>query len=261
MDKRKFKWIAMVLVALLLGGCKPGGAVTETAPAATTVPTTEEQAAASPTPSVVSDGIRLDPAIVDDPDALLVSGYIYEGLVRLESDIPAPALATSWTVSDDGLDYIFFLRPGVTFSDGTPLDADAVIANFNRWFDPQSPLRGGGSYTAWERIFLGFNGETNADGTPKSFFDGIEKVDDLTVLIHLHRAEPAFLFNLTLVYFGIANPTALAAEGPLYGTPAGSAIGTGPYVLAEWTNEQIVLSPNPNYWGTPAEAGQVFPLR
>src|SRR5437762_12525217 len=77
----------------------------------------------------------------------MVNGYLYEGLVKMESGSPAPALATSWIISEDGLDYIFNLRPGVVFQDGSPLNADAVIANFNRWFDQKDALRGAGAYT------------------------------------------------------------------------------------------------------------------
>src|SRR5688572_23145082 len=60
-----------------------------------------------------------------------------------------PGLAESWTVSEDGLDYVFQLKTGAVFSDNTPVNADAVAANFNRWFDPNDPARGSGSYEAW----------------------------------------------------------------------------------------------------------------
>ena len=46
----------------------------------------------------------------------------------------APGLATSWTPADGGKTWTFALRPGVKFHDGTPLDAAAVCANFDRWF-------------------------------------------------------------------------------------------------------------------------------
>src|SRR5437762_8164622 len=119
----------------------------------------------------------------------MVNGYLYEGLVKMESGSPAPALATAWIISEDGLDYIFNLRPGVAFQDGSPLNADAVIANFNRWFDQEDALRGAGAYTAWQNAFLGFKGEVDENGSPKSSFDGIEKVNDLTVLVHLNRPD------------------------------------------------------------------------
>ena len=68
------------------------------------------------------------------------------------------------------------------------IDADAVIANFNRWFDPQDPFRGSGTYEVWAENFGGFKGESTSEGQPKSIVDGIEKVDDLTNARELRKA-------------------------------------------------------------------------
>ena len=109
-----------------------------------------------PEPSAtVSADIRLDPATVsmDDADSLMVSGFIYEGLVGAASNGQViPALAESWSISEDQLDYIFVLRPGAAFHDGSPVTADTVMANFNRWFDPEHPLHGSATYAAWQHI-------------------------------------------------------------------------------------------------------------
>jgi ABC-type transport system substrate-binding protein len=287
MRSARFVLSLALLASLLLAACRPEPAPIETPAAeeepevsepqpveteAVEVPTeTEVEAEVEveveveveiKTQDEVSKNIRLDPAITEDDDSLLVSGYIYENLVQLKDDVPSPALATSWTVSEDGLDYIFYLRPGVTFHDGTPLNADAVIANFNRWFDPEDPLRGTvGTYDAWKNVFLGFKGETGEDGSAASTFDGIEKVDDLTVLAHLNRQDPTLLLNLALDYFGIASPTALASDGDDYGTRAGSAVGTGPYYVSEWTDESLTLLPSPGYWDEQPGEGLEFPLR
>lgn len=271
-----YKKIAlMVLISiLLLAACRPEIEATTPPPAA--VPPTESEPTAitslpeampSPTPEsaiepptqplnvvgTISKGILLDPASVTDEDSLVVSSYIYEGLVRLDDGgQPTPALATSWIISDDGLDYIFSLRPQVTFHDGTPLVADIVLDNFNRWFDPDHPLHGDDpAYDGWEQYFLGFKGETDADDQPISFFDGIEKVDNLTVLIHLNRQEPGLLTILSQPYFAMINTMGLEVEGEGYGTRDGSAIGTGPYILGDWTDDILLLQPNPDYWDTP----------
>jgi peptide/nickel transport system substrate-binding protein len=164
------------------------------------------------------------------------------------------------TVSDDGLDYIIDLRRDVVFHDGTPLDADAVIANFNRWFDQEDPAHGSGTYADWELIFKGFKGETNADGTPKSTFDGIEKVDDFTVLLHLSRVDPGVVNNISISpAFGMASP-ALLTEGDSFGTSSESTGGTGPYKVGLWSDERLVLVPNPDYWGDVPTAALEFPF-
>lgn len=129
----------------------------------------------------------------------------------------APLLASIADVSDDELDYIIDLNTGVTFNDGTLMDADAVIANFNRWYDPENENRGDGEYLAWVALFEGFKGELGAEEKPLSSFDGIEKVNDFTVLVHLNRPVPEMLIGLGDPAFSILSPTALA-KGEFVGT-------------------------------------------
>jgi peptide/nickel transport system substrate-binding protein len=205
--------------------------------------------------------IMLDPALASDDASRMVSGLLYEPLVTLDANgNPEGALAATWLVSDDGLEYTFNLRPGVTFSDGTPLTADAVIANINRWFDPASDLRGSGTFDTWKTQFGGFRGDPGENGMPASVVDGTEKVDNLTVLLHLNRPDPDLLTKLANVSFSIVSPDALRAGGAGYGT-AGTALGgTGSYRVAEWNGEQLVLTPNENYWDRYPEIVLTFPL-
>jgi peptide/nickel transport system substrate-binding protein len=271
MEKRSGRiWLVGALLAgVVLAACQPAATPpTPTASAPQPTATSAEVATSAPTPTeenqvqaAISKEVQLDPALASDADSTMVNGYLYEGLVKIESGNPAPGLALSWIISEDGLDYIFNLRPGVVFHDGSPLNADAVTANFNRWFDPADPLHGQGTYDTWKEFFLGFKGETEEDGSPKSSFDGIEKVNDLTVLIHLNRQDEALLINLAQVAFSIANPKTLADEGENYGTAAGSASGTGPYAVSERTDAHLLLAPNPNYWGTIPAGSLEFPFK
>ena len=73
----------------------------------------------------------LNPATTGNRDVGPIDANIFDTLVWLTPELtPTPHLATAWTVSPDGKTYSFTLRPGVTFHDGTPFDADAVVANF-----------------------------------------------------------------------------------------------------------------------------------
>jgi peptide/nickel transport system substrate-binding protein len=241
-----------VLVTLaLLTACQEEG---ETQPTATNSPApvaplaTATAPAPGESPNVVSADLLLDPALAQDADSLKVSQYLYQGLVRLDaSGAVQPALAESWVISDDQLDYIFKLRPTAGFSDGSYVTPDVVVANFNRWFDPQSPLRGGGDFASWQRIFLGFHGEKDAEGHPKSFVDGIQKVDLNTVLVHLNRVEPKTLTYLADPAFAILKPEALTAD---YGKRGSTIISSGAYLVSAWTEAGLTLSPNPKYWDT-----------
>ncbi len=269
------KWLVLALVfGLLIAACgtdpDPTDPPATDAPEPTMAADTEVPAPPAATPTevdtttldismqdAVSADLLLDPANTTDADSLMISGYIYEGLVTADG---SPALAVSWTVSDDKLDWIFVLRFDAAFHDGTVFDADAVLANFNRWFDPDSPLRGAGAYEAWQTYFLGFNGETDDDDNPLSSFDGIEKVDNYTVLIHLNREVPDLLDILGMTAFSIASPTAIETDGAFFGAADGSAVGTGGYFLASWDTDMLVLVPNPDYWGSVADVNLGFPF-
>jgi peptide/nickel transport system substrate-binding protein len=146
-----------------------------------------------------------------------------------------PRLATSWTVSDDGLSYTFNLREGVLFSNGDPLTADDVVYSINR-------LKG-------------------VQGTPSFLaneIESVEAVDDLTVTINLNQVNPAFLVRLTNNAFAITNADQVRANGGTgeSGTDTAesylnsNSAGTGPYVLERWEPQvETVLVRNPNYWG------------
>jgi ABC-type transport system substrate-binding protein len=242
---------------LLLTGCQPQAESTPKATEPPTLPPTQAPITeASPTPEesqssiAIDKNITLDPALTQDTDSLMVSQYLYEGLVKLDADgTVQPALAESWVVSDDQLDYIFNLRANATFSDGTSITPDVIVANFNRWFDPQSPLHGNGNYATWQKIFLGFHGEKGDDKRPKSQVDGIQKVDFNTVLIHLNRLEPNMLVYLADPSFAILQTDVLAADNA-YGGRNSTIVSSGPYVVSSWADDGLTLSPNPKYWGT-----------
>lgn len=245
-----FLFVLLTLSALVLSACASGGTGGGGEPTdePVAVPTNAEQPTDAPAVSdmTVSKDILLDPANATDADSLTVIEAMYEGLFRVEGDQIVPVLAESYTVADDGLDYIIVLRAGVTFHDGTPMNADAVIANFNRWFDPEAAGHSG-DFAAWASIFGGFKGETDANGAPKSAFDGAEKVDERTVLIHLTRPDNLFLAKLNNPAFFIVSPAAFSAD--YFGTSLGVAGGTGPYELTSWTETSLTLAPNADYWG------------
>jgi len=193
----------------------------------------------------------LDPANTTGDNAAV--GYLYESLVRVQDGVTVGALAESFTVSEDGLDYIFNLRPGVAFHDSSTLNADMVIANFNRWFDPNSVNRGSGEFAAWAENFGGFKGETAEDGKMKSQYDGVEKVDDYTVLVHLNTPDPEFLTKLANPAFSIVSPNSFAAGDG----------GSGAYKFSKGSASSVTLEPFPGYWDSsaiPSESVEV-PLK
>ena len=246
-------FVSVLLLGLLVTACQPQAtedASLQNTPASEMA--VEEPAVEEPVveePMGEQAGIQFDPA--GGADAQLVEGHLYETLIVVKGDDFFPWLAENGTVANDGLDYILELRPGVLFHDETVLDADAVIANFDRWFDLENALRGTGDFSAWKEAFGDFKGEVDADGNPKSSYDGIEKVNDLTVLIHLNQPDPDLFAKLSNPAFAIISPTALAT---------GLYAGTGPYVIGEITTDSLSLIPFADYWGEVLEDEMLIDL-
>jgi len=244
--------VLVILIGLLFTACSKPTPTASPPATETSAPEPEDTPVPTELPETISKDIVLDPAVAGDADSLLINGYVFERLVKLEGGAPVAALATKWSVSDDGLHYTFDLRPGVTFHDGTPLEADVVLANFNRWFDPDDSLHGAADYAAWKDAFLGFKGEVDEDGVPVSSFDGIEKADNLTVLIHLNREMPDLLDKLCDPAFAIVSTDVLAMGG---------AVGTGPYMIGVKMEDSLLLQPYADYWGTVPDEEMEFALK
>jgi peptide/nickel transport system substrate-binding protein len=183
-----------------------------------------------------NDSISLDAAVVTDGESIKVTKNIYDTLVDYgddNTDIEA-ALATKWTVSNDGLTYTFTLREGVKFHDGTDFNAEAVVYNFERW------MSGEGEYYYYKSMFGGFKGDAG------HVIKDVKATDKLTVEFTLTRPQAPFLKNLAMPVFGIASPTAIKKHGDKYGE---NPVGTGPFVFEEWKRKDtITLVKNEDYW-------------
>lgn len=221
------------------------------------------------------DPSSLDPAFASDGESFRVARQIFEGLVGTEPGTPdpAPLLAESWEVSDDGLDYTFQLKEGVTFHDGTAFDGEAVCANFERWNNFTGVLQSESLSYYWQKVNGGFarSDVASLDGTGK--YESCEAPDATTAVIHLRSPLPELVSALSLPAFSMQSPTALeeyqadAVTGdgeapvlPEYAT--GHPTGTGPYVFESWSpGEEVVLTANEDYWGAQGQVRRiVFPI-
>lgn len=240
----------LTAVSLLLAACGPkgesggaGSGATDSAPPVAVA----EATVVFQNVTLVNRELLLDPAKTADEDSLLVSSYLYEGLVAKDAQGNIkPGIATSWTLSDDELDYIFEINPKARFSDGSQITVDALSDNFNRWFDPNSPFHGDGNFPGWLNRFLAFNGERGSGDRAVSQVDGVQKVDINTFILHLNRPEPELLNYLSEPAFAILSPSAF--ENAAYGTMQSTIISSGTHVITSWTDEGMTLSPNPQYW-------------
>lgn len=139
-----------------------------------------------------------------------------------------PGLATEWSISDDGLTWTFKLREGVTFHDGTALNAESVKASFDRIIDP----------------------ETNAVSarTAVGSMSSTEAIDAYTFSFTTDEPYAQLLENLT---GALLSPVSVAAANEMGADFGQTPVGTGPWMVEEWrTGDRIILRKNPDYnWG------------
>lgn len=199
------------------------------------------------------DPVTLEPGNVTDGISIAVQRQIYDTLVDFKdgSTDPVPGLATSWKANAANTSWTFKLRKGVKFTDGTPLNADAVVFNWKRFWDPKDPngfRNQGHTYEIVSDLLGGFKGDKG------SIIKDIVKVDDYTVRFDLNQPSSVLPIVVGSGYFGIASPTAIKKDGAKYGTPASKPVGTGPFVFQSWkAGDRITLSANKSYWGQKAK--------
>jgi ABC-type dipeptide transport system, periplasmic component len=160
-------------------------------------------------------------------DNLNAGSAIVEALFWVDPDgeVFKPLLAESYELEDDTT-VLVRLRPGVRFSNGEPMNADAVVHSFTVFIDPaQTP--------AYARV--------------SDPFQSIEKVDDLTVRMRLKYPFPPIRLALSQLYVvppGYWNEVGLEAYGQ-------RPIGTGPFMFDSWArDDRLEMVVNPDYWGT-----------
>lgn len=179
---------------------------------------------------VPADALTLDPIASSDNPSIWAELLIFDTLIRPTRDGTGlePGLAEKWTVSSDGKEYVFTLRPA-KFSNGQPVTTNDVIFSLKR---------AAGEKSEWGRFFR-----------PITKY---EVVDDHTIKMTLDKPFTPMLNNLAL-FSGSILPAALVEKDPqgFFANP----IGSGPFVLKQWSKgEKMVLAKNPNYWqaGKPA---------
>lgn len=194
-------------------------------PAATTA------AAGSITIALGGEPTTLDPLLKEDGNERWVTDSVYDTLMGRSNDGKTlyPKLAAAQPKLINPTTWQFKLRPGIKFSDGEPLNADAVVATINKIIDPK--------YNSEQIEFV-------------STVKGAQKVDDLTVNILTKGPDPILPSRMYWVRIIPPNPSVDLASHP---------IGTGPYVFKSWDRgNQIVLEANPNYWGSPKPSIQTI---
>lgn len=183
-------------------------------------------------------GISYDTAVFDQltsGTSPLASEWVFENLViRADDGSYKPWVAESWETSEDGLEVTFHLRPGITFHDGTPLDAEAVKWFYDAARDPDGQHIFSASYSAVEDIVVD---------------------DEHTVRFVFSSPSVAFFDTIASSFAGIISKTAYEEAGDQYGVSV--VVGSGPFKFSEWTpNDTMVLVRNDEYNWAPDDIAE-----
>lgn len=211
----------------------------------------QESAADAPAAFIFARGAdaqKLDPADVDDGESVNTMAQVFEGLLGFKpgSLEVEPRLASSVSISPDGLSYTFVLREGIRFHDGTPLNAETARFSFDRQMDPAHPAHfPDASFQYWQNLY--------AD------IERLETVGPMTLRFHLARPNAGLLTAFASFPAWLVSPGAFDRFGDQM---VFNPVGTGPYRFVAWRpSEAVLFEANPDYWGTPAAGFERLVLR
>lgn len=247
MKKNAKKLFALLLAATMVAvtgcGSKSGGGDTTTAASqaggeaettvAAEVPEGESVSQETDIIGAVNvDFTTMDPMDTSDTLSGGVQRLVMDGLFGFDDDMKViPMLATEYTANEEATQFTIKLREGITFSDGTPWNAEAAKANFDKWGDKSLGLK---------RTTLLCN-----------ILDTVTVVDDYTLDVKLASPFGAFVETLAHPACVIMSPKVIA-EGVQ--ACAEKPVGTGQYIFKEWIQgDHLTVELNPNWWGYDAD--------
>ena len=174
------------------------------------------------------DATTFDPVRHNDYPSSRACHQVYDTLIFLNDDGTfRPGLAEKWEFVSDTA-YKMYLRKGVKFHNGEELKAEDVKFSLER-----------------ATTELGAHIKTYSQD-----LDNVEIVDDYTVILHLKKVNFPFFASLAHSWGSIVNKKEVEAQGENYGTPAGTAVGTGPFKFVSWQkSDRYTLERFDDYWG------------
>ncbi len=230
---------AVVVLALLAAACSSSGGNPGPAPAAS--PLTSPVPGGNFVMALSSDVPTMDPAQAGfDFASWSMTIAVYSALLDYSHGLHLHGdLAASWKLSPDGKTYTFHLRPGLVFSDGTPLTSSDVRFSLERVLNPKTASPG--AY-----LFGGIVGAKAFAAGKAAHVSGIQTPNPSTVVIKLTAPQPYFANVLAMPYARVMDPAQVAKYGK---NISHHPLGSGPFMLQKWIpGQELDLVKNPRYY-------------
>lgn len=189
--------------------------------------------------------VTMDPGVSYGDVELQVLFNIFEGLVGVDMRTGAvvPRAAESFTSNEDDTQFTFIIRQGAMWSDGTALNANDFVYSWQRVLDPDTLSE----YTS--ALYPILNAAAIDAGEMDLTELGVTALDDYTLQVTLEGATPYFPLLATTWTYAAVPRHVIDAVGPEW-VEAENIVSSGPFIMTEWSHDQqIVLEPNPNYYG------------
>jgi oligopeptide transport system substrate-binding protein len=250
---------AFFLLAMLVAACG-GGSSSSSSSAGTKAPANKQVFVSTYVGYAVPDISTFDPAKATDFNSAAAIETVFTGLVSEDDNLNIhPQLAASWTQSADKLSWTFTLKPGLKFSDGTPLTSKDVAYSIDRSLQPSLK-----SVTApYYLRYIKDSGKLNSGAIKTIIGDSLLTPDDNTITIKTSKVVPFFLQTLTFQVSYVVEKGLIDKYGNTnwvdHLTEGG---GSGPFKVLHYIhNKEIDIVPNATYYGPKPQLKEVvFPF-
>lgn len=195
---------------------------------------------------VHNEADKLDPSVTSETFAAPIIINAFEGLIRIDNQGNIEeGVAESWSMSDDGIHYVFNIRKDAKWSNGDPLTAKDFIYSWTRVLTPETAAYYPELFYCIKNAKEFYGGEVGAEEL------GFKATDDYTLEIELEKPIPYFTQLVSFWAYYPVHQATVDANPTDWHRKADTYISNGPFKVEELNfGESVVMSKNPNYWDT-----------
>ena len=236
------KTAALALSLAMLTACSSGSASTPSA-----APADDAAGKTSVTVAIDADLNTMDYQVATDGNSFIMQTLCIAGLTEINGEgTPIADMAETWDISEDGLQYTFHLRDGITWSDGTPVTANDFVFAWRRLVDPA--LASEYNFLLDTAMHVVNAAEVIKGEKPVEEL-GVSAPDDKTFVVDLSIPCGFFLSLCAFPSTFPLNQAFFEAQGDKYAQNIDNQLYNGPYIMSDRQDGSLyTFTKNPNYW-------------